>query len=142
VTIIIILCHGYWKDYATKENLGLDGNSYDSYIKSLINTLNKPWFSRAWIAQEAALSVSPIVLSSEGINFRLLHHLLIVVATIKAEATGSLSMKSSQVLRSRGAKAVRRVETCRREATSRSQNSLSFLDILRRLTFSMDATDA
>jgi hypothetical protein len=131
------LCYGY----ATKENLELDGNSYDGYIKSLINTLNKPWFSRAWIVQEAALSVSPFVLlSSEGIDFRLLHCLLVVVATIEAEAIGSL--RSSQVLRSRGAQTVRHVETCRREATSRSRNSLSFLDILRRLAFSMDATDA
>jgi hypothetical protein len=136
---MMILCHGY----ATKENLGLDGNSYDDYIKSLINTLNKPWFSRAWVIQEAALSVFPLVLlSSEGIDFRLLHCLLVVVATIEAEAIGSLSMRSSQVLRSRGAQTVRHVETCRREATSHSPNSLSFLDILRRLAFSLDATDA
>ena len=137
--IIITLYH----DYATKENLVLDGNSYDSYIKSLINTLNKPWFSRAWVVQEAALSVVPIVLlGSEEIDFRLLHRLLIVVATIEAEATGSLGMQSSKVLHSRGAHTVRHVETCRREATSHRQNSLSFLDILQRLAFSMDATDA
>jgi hypothetical protein len=135
---MVILCHGY----TTKENLGLDGNSYDGYIKSFINTLNKPWFSRAWVVQEAALSCLPIVLlSSEGIDFRLLHCLLVVVATIEAETTGSLSMKSSQVLYSRGAQTVRHVETCRREATIHSQNSLSFLDILRRLAFSTDATD-
>jgi hypothetical protein len=133
------LCHGY----ATKKNLGLDGKSYDGYIKSLINILNKPWFSRAWVVQEAALSVLPIVLlSSEGIDFRLLHCLLVAVAAIEAEATGSLGMQSSEVLRSRGAKTLRYVETCRREATSHSQNTLSLLDILRRLAFSMDATDA
>ncbi|KAE9366761.1 hypothetical protein N431DRAFT_562088 [Stipitochalara longipes BDJ] len=120
-----------------------DGNSYDGYIKSLINTLNKPWFSRAWIVQEAALSVLPIVLlNSEEIDFRLLHRLLVVVTTIEAEATGSLGMRNSQVLRSRGAQTVRHVETCRREATNRSQNSLSFLAILQRLAFSLDATDA
>lgn len=132
-------CHGY----ATKENPRLDGNSYDGYVKSLINTLNRPWFSRAWVVQEAALSSFPVVLlNSEGIDFRLLHCLLVVVATIGAGTTGSLGMRGSQVLRSRGAQTIRHVETCRREATSHSQNSRSFLDILRRLAFSMDATDA
>lgn len=113
---------------------GSDRISYNGYMKSLINTLNKPWFSRAWVVQEAALSFFPVVLlSSEGVDFRLLHRLLVVVATIETEASDSLSMQSSQVLGSRGAQTVRHVETCRREVTIRSQNPLSFLDILRRV---------
>lgn len=138
---MIILCDGC----GTKDNLGIDGTSYDGHIKSLINTLNRPWFSRAWVIQEAALSINPIVLlSREGVDFRLLHHLLIVIATIESEAIGSSSMQNSQVLRSRGAQTLRHVETCRREVqvTSQHVHSLSFLDILRRLAFSMDATDA
>lgn len=51
-------------------------------------------------------------------------------------------MRSSQILRNRGAQTLRHVETCRREVARRSQNFVSFLDILRRLAFSMDATDA
>ncbi|KAH8586610.1 heterokaryon incompatibility protein-domain-containing protein [Bisporella sp. PMI_857] len=122
---------------------GLDENSCNGYIKSLINTFNKPWFSRAWIVQEAALSVFPIILlGSEEIDFRLLHYLLVVVAKIESGASGSLGLRSSQLLRSRGAQTVRHVERCRRKAISRSQNSHSFLEILRRLAFSMDATDS
>lgn len=48
-------------------------------------------------------------------------------------------MQNSDVLRSRGAQTVRHVDLCRREA---SNHSRPFLEILNRLAFSMDATDA
>jgi len=111
--------------------LELDGKFYDSYIKSLINTLNKPWFSRAWIVQEATFSASPIVLlGTEEIDFSLLHRLMVVVATIEAEVISSRSVKSTQVLRSRGAQTVRHVEKLRRQTTSSKESFSSFPEIL------------
>ena len=129
--------------FATTTNLAADEITYDDHINSLINVLNKPWFSRAWIVQESALSVLPVILlSSEEVDFRLLHCLVVVVATVEAEIIGPSTMRSSKVLRSRGAQTLHHVETCRQETTSPRQNPLKFLNILRRLAFSMDATDA
>lgn len=121
----------------------LDGKFYDGYIKSLINTLNKPWFSRAWIVQEATFSVFTIVLlGTEEIEFSLLHRLMVVVATVETEVMSSRSVKNSQVLRSRGAQTVRHVEKLRRQTTSSQENFSSFPEILQQLAFSFDATDA
>ena len=121
----------------------LDGKFYDSYIQSLTNTLNKPWFSRAWIVQEATFSVTSIVLlGTEEIDFSLLHRLVVVVARIEAEVMSSHSVKNSQVLRSRGAQTVRQVEKLRGQTTSSKGNFSSFPDILQQLAFSLDATDA
>jgi hypothetical protein len=51
-------------------------------------------------------------------------------------------MRSSQLLHSRGAHTLRHIQTCRRQIEDSSGRRLCFLDILRRLAFSMDASDA
>ena len=117
----------------------------DDHITKFVNTLNKPWFSRAWIVQEAALSPNPaVLLGSELFDLRMLCHLLLVVSSLEANTSTHQSVRSSRVLRARGAHTLRHIQTCRLQLQDKTpvQHGLSFLDILRRLAFAVDASDA
>lgn len=117
----------------------------DDYITKFVNILNKPWFSRAWIVQEAALSPHPaVLLGSELFDLRMLYHLLLAVSSLEANTSTHRSIRSSRVLRARGAHTLHHIQTCRLQLQDQApvQHRLPFLDILRRLAFSVDASDA
>lgn len=113
------------------------------YIGSLINILNKPWFSRAWIVQEAAPSREPnVILGPERFDLRVLHHLMVVATCLEVKATGSrIHSYTSQVLRSRVTHTLRHIQVCREQIEDNIRRRLSFFDILQRLAFSTDASD-
>jgi len=111
-------------------------------ISSLINTLNKPWFSRAWIIQESALSRSlTIILDTTEFELGSLYRLLIVVTSIETRLS-TKNMHKSQVLRSRGAQTLSHIRTCRVQLQKAAPERLPFIDILRRLAIAFDASDA
>ena len=97
--------------------------------------LNRPWFSRAWIFQEAAFSQRPIVLLGlRSFDLRILDYLLIVIASIEG-------IRDSRVLRTRGAHTLRCVQEWRQGFYHNRRIPPTFLHVLERLALSLDASD-
>lgn len=109
----------------------------EQYINAAVQTLNRRWFSRAWIFQEAALSQRPLALLGPGaFDLRILDYLLIAIAAIE-------DARHSRVLRTRGAHTLRAMQTWRNEFYNNSRRIQStFLDLLVRLALRLDASDA
>jgi len=120
------------------------GASYsrEDYTSAIISLLNRNWFSRAWVIQEAALSPNPLIMhSTETFDLRLLDHL--VLAFSKVSRTEGVSLRDLTVLKTTGAATLRHIQTCRQRVLSivDRRGKLEFLDILQRFALSVKATD-
>lgn len=117
--------------------------SKEEYLSALVNTLNRIWFSRAWVVQEAALSSKPLVMhGSETFDLRILDYLVVLIASLEKEETGTI--RDLRVLKTRGAQMLRHIQSCRQrvlELVDR-RGRLTFLDLLQKFAFAVDATDA
>ncbi|KAF2268581.1 hypothetical protein CC78DRAFT_540843 [Lojkania enalia] len=115
----------------------------EQYLGSFALFLGRKWFSRAWVVQEAALSSKPVVIhGGQTFDLRALDCLLLVAVSLEKDDSGRV--RHSELLKTRGAHMLRHIQRCRQRVLNvvDRRGRLGFLDILQKLSFATDATDA
>jgi hypothetical protein len=107
--------------------------------------LNRLWFTRAWIIQEAALCPRSLIrLGEEVFDWRLLDLFIIAMGRVEQQWFGLSNLRTSKTLKTRGAATTRHVQYCRKASISRRMEEQhdDFLYTLKRLAFSVESSDA
>jgi hypothetical protein len=119
-------------------------NSNPSLMIGLLNVLNRKWFTRAWIIQEAALANEcTIHLGSHTFNWATMDLLVIALSWVASRKHGKEALRMSPWLMSPAAHTIRVVQSIRKQWVSRRMTAHAgdFLQTLRRISFTSECSD-
>ncbi|KAK0719486.1 heterokaryon incompatibility protein-domain-containing protein [Lasiosphaeris hirsuta] len=122
--------------------LGSQQNSANQMQLCLYNLFNRAWFTRAWVVQEVAVAGDCTVrVSGEVFRWESLDLAILALASMDKKTQGTMS--GSLVLKTKAAAALRHIQYCRKEWTSRNaqKRQHDFLYLLGRLSPAMECTD-
>ncbi|CAG8960664.1 hypothetical protein HYFRA_00013432 [Hymenoscyphus fraxineus] len=123
-----------------------DSNWQDDleFIGSIVNTLNKSWFSRAWIVQEVILSQEPLLLfGKKTYSIAVLNNLVTLTFFLERRGTNSFTELSekAQLPGARGLLTLKSIMHCRQMMEHDVSKQGILKDVLNTLAFSLDASD-